>query len=190
MESRIMTTQKLTVGIDIDDVLFPWYDLAHKFSVEARITNGMTPTSWAPYSDYGCTDQAWFNVLANALHNGMYEAPPIPGSVEAVHRIAEAGHSIHIVTARGLLAHGLTIKAATVAWIEAYDVPYDALHFTGDKTRVRTDVFVDDHLKHTAALEAVGTRTFLVDRVYNRSTAHPRRISHISEFADALVGSA
>jgi len=177
----------LTVGIDIDDVLFPWYDLAHEASVAAGITNGVTPSSWAPFQDYGCTDQAWFDVLAGALHAGMYEAPPIPGAVEAVRRIADAGHSIHIVTARGLLAHGLTIKAATVAWIETHDVPHDALHFAGDKTTVRTDVFVDDHLKHTTALEAVGTMTWLVDRVYNRTEAHPRRISHISEFADALV---
>lgn len=183
-------TEKLTVGIDIDDVLFPWYDLAHEASVAAGIANGVTPTQWAPFADYGCTDQEWFDVLAAALHDGMYEAAPIPGAVEAVRRIADAGHQVHIVTARGLLAHGLTIKAATVAWIEAHDVPHDALHFTGDKTTVRTDVFVDDHPKHTAALEGVGTTTYLVDRVYNRGTDHPRRIAHISEFADAIVGAA
>lgn len=167
----------LTVGVDIDDVLFPWYDLAHEACVAAGITNGMTPTSWAPFEDYGCTDQQWYDVLAGALHAGMYEAPPLNGAVEALHRITDAGHKIHIVTARGLLAHGLAIKAATVAWIEANDVPHVALHFTGDKTLVRTDVFVDDHPRHVRGLEAQGTRTWLVDRPYNQDCSHPRRRS-------------
>lgn len=179
---------QLHVGIDIDDVLFPWYDLAHEASAAAGITNGVAPSSWAPYKDYGCTDQEWFDVLADALHAGMYEADPIPGAIAAVSRIAEAGHHVHLVTARGLLAHGLTIKAATVAWVEAHGIPHTSLHFTGDKTLVRTDVSIDDHLKHTAALEASGVRTYLVDKVYNREANHPRRVKHIGEFADAVLG--
>jgi FMN phosphatase YigB (HAD superfamily) len=180
-------TRTLTVGIDIDDVLFPWYDLAHEASTRAGITNGITPTSWAPFTQYGCTDQEWFDVLSDALHDGMYEHHPIPGAVDALHRIADAGHSIHIVTARGLLNHGLAIKAATVAWIEAHDVPHVGLHFTGDKTMVRTDVFIDDHPRHVEGLEAIGVPTWLVDRPYNQDCPHPRRVTHISEFADSVI---
>lgn len=177
----------LTVGIDIDDVLFPWYDLAHAASVEAGITNGVTPTTWAPYENYGCTDQEWFDVLSDALHAGMYEADPIPGAVEAVRQIAEAGHHVHLVTARGLLAHGLKIKAATVAWVEAHDVPHAGLHFLNRKSLVRTDVSIDDHWKHIDDLEGAGVTTYLVSKSYNQDRQHPRRVSHIQEFADAIL---
>lgn len=186
-----MGSAPLEVGVDIDDVLFPWYDLAHEASVAAGITNGITPSSWAPFEDYGCTDQEWFDVLSDALHSGMYEKEPIPGAIEAVRRIHDAGHRVHLVTARGLLAHGLAIKAATIAWIEAHDVPHDALHFTGQKSDVVVDVFVDDRPQHAFELEACGIKTYLIDRPYNRDVTHPRRIKHVSEFADRiLVGAA
>lgn len=180
----------LTVGIDIDDVLFPWYDLAHSASVEAGITNGKQATSWAPFNDYGCADQQWFDVLSDALHAGMYEADPIPGAVDAVREIADLGHSIHLVTARGLLAHGLEIKAATVAWVQAHDIPHDGLHFVNQKSLVRTDLSIDDHWRHIDDLRDHGTDTWLVDRPYNRYRHHENRVSHIKDFAAALRRSA
>lgn len=176
----------LTVGIDIDDVLFPWYDLAHAASEKAGITNGVTPTQWAPYLEYGCTDREWFDVLDTALFEGMYLRAPLPGAIAAVRRIYEAGHQVHLVTARGALANGPSIKAATVEWINTFGVPYHGLHFTVDKTLVRVDVAIDDSPRNTDALEGAGVLTYLVDRPYNRDHDHPRRITHISEFATAL----
>lgn len=177
----------MRVGIDIDDVLFPWYDLAHEASVKAGITNGCTPTSWAPYAEYGCTDEAWFDVLRDALEDGMYQRAPIPGAIDAVRRIADAGHDVHLVTARGGLANGLRIKAETVAWIEAHQVPHAGLHFLADKAAVRVDVAVDDSPRNTDALEAAGVCTWLVHRPYNAGHDHPRRITHLSEFATAIL---
>ncbi len=174
------------VGVDIDDVLFPWYDLAHEASVAAGITNGVTATSWGPFAEYGCTDQQWFDVLGEALEDGMYLRAPIPGALKALDRIAAAGYEIHLVTARGALANGLRIKRDTVEWITRHAVPHTGLHFTVDKTAVLVDYAIDDSPRNTDALDAAGVHTWLVDRPYNRGHAHPRRITHVSEFAAAL----
>ena len=86
----------LRIGVDIDDVLTGWYARAHEISVDAGITNGKTPTSWAPFNEYGCTDQEWYDVLSVATLDGrLYSTEPYAGVVEALQRrdipVVEAG---------------------------------------------------------------------------------------------------
>jgi hypothetical protein len=183
-----MTSKSLRVGVDVDDVLFPWYDNAHQLCVNAKITNGVNPTTWSPHEEYGCTMQAWLDVLEEGTLDGaLYAGPPYLGAIDALWRLQNAGHSIHLVTARGFFVLGHLIREQTVNWLADYDVPHDTLTFAKDKTIVRTDVFVDDSAKNVAALTAAGVQTWMVNQPHNAAAVHHLRVDHVSEFVDAVL---
>lgn len=177
----------MRVGVDVDDVLFPWYERAHAACVAAGITNGVEPCTWSPFDEYGCEPQAWYDALEVATLSGeLYSGDPYPGAVDALIRLQDAGHSVHLVTARGFLAHGNLIKAQTVEWLGTYGVPHDTLTFSPDKTIVRTDVFADDSERNVTALRAAGIRVCLIDAPHNRHmTGH--RDASVAEFVDEIL---
>ena len=181
----------MRLGIDIDDVLFPWFDKAHAACERAGITNGVTPTQWSCYVDYGRTLEEWLAVMdAATLDGSLYTGEPYPGAVEALHRLKDAGHTLHVVTARGFFQHGDLIRKATIEWLRDNDIPHDSLTFTKDKTFVRTDAFVDDSWKNVSELEAAGVPTWMVDAPHNKANEHHRRVASVGEFADIILGMA
>ena len=180
----------MRIGIDIDDVLYPWYLTAHMLSEAAGITNGVTPTTWRCYEDYGCTDQEWFDVLADATLSGdLYTAPPIGDTVEQLQRLRDAGHTIHLVTARGFMQHGEAIRLLTVEWLAAWDIPHDSLTFTRDKRVVVTDVFLDDASHNYDELTAAGRKAWLLHAPHNAEHRDGRLcVETLGEFVDAVLG--
>lgn len=183
-----MTGKSLRVGVDVDDVLFPWYLNAHQLCVAAKITNGINPTTWSPHEEYGCPMQDWLDVLEEGTLNGaLYSGPPYLGAIDALWRLQNAGHSIHLVTARGFFVLGHLIREQTVNWLADYDVPHDTLTFAKDKTIVRTDVFVDDSARNVEALTAAGVQTWMVNQPHNAAAVHNLRVDHVSEFVDAVL---
>lgn len=181
-------TDSLRIGVDIDDVLFPWFDKAHALCEEAGITNGVTPTQWSCYLDYGVTLEDWLAVMeAGTLDGRLYSGEPYPGAVEALSRLREAGHTIHLVTARGFFAHGDLIRRHTIEWLADNEIPHDSLTFSKDKTFVRTDVFVDDSWRNVSDLVAAGVRTWMVDAPHNRSNEYHMRVPSVVEFVDAVL---
>lgn len=180
----------LRIGVDIDDVLTGWYARAHEISLAAGITNGMTPTSWAPFNEYGCTDQEWYDVLSVATLDGrLYSTEPYAGVVEALQRLKDAGHTIHLVTARGFLAHGDLIRERTIQWLAAHQIPHDTLTFSKRKSVVRTDYFIDDSEKNVKELADLpdGPIVYLLDQPHNRHFYWPRRIESFVGFADEIL---
>lgn len=181
----------MRIGVDIDDVLFPWYDQAHVACTAAGITNGITPTSWYVHESYGCTLEEWIAALSAATLDGsLYRGDPYPGAVDALERLKAAGHTIHLVTARGLLQHGELIKAHTYRWVADHLAHVvDSLTFSKDKTVVPVDVFIDDNVKNYDAVEAAGIECWLIDRPWNQDTGDGRwRFSSFAEYADDLLG--
>ena len=183
-----LTSKSLRVGVDIDDVLYSWYERAHQLCVNAKITNGIQPTTWSPHEEYGCTMQDWLDVLEEGTLNGsLYGGEPYLGAVESLWRLRDAGHTVHLVTARGFFVLGHMIREQTVDWLAAYDVPHDSLTFTKDKTDVPVDVFVDDSAKNVAQLVAAGVPTWMVNQPHNAGAVHHLRVDHVSEFVDAVL---
>lgn len=192
-----MTT--FNIGVDIDDVLHPWFLTAHELCVAAGITNGVTPTSWRMYQEYGCDLQAWVDVLEQATVGGdLYGVPPIPGAVEALRRLYFEGHRIHLVTARGTGAwqtfdQRLEIHGQTRTWLEEYAVPHHTLHFTSDKSLVarelKLDYFVDDGIHNFQDLEigAPECKTYLMTAPHNGDFWTPFRLETMNEFADLVI---
>jgi hypothetical protein len=176
----------LHIGVDVDDVIFPWYHLAHEASLRAGITNGAEPKSWQPYEEYGCSQQAWFDALEVATLDGsLYRGDLYPGAAEALQRLIDAGHYVHIVTARGFFNHGHLIRQATVHTLK--DVPHHSLTFTKDKTIMRLDAFVDDAVHNVQALVAAGIPTWMVNQPHNAGFEYHLRVNHVSEFVDSVL---
>lgn len=190
-------THNLSIAVDIDDVLFPWYDNAHRASQAAGIApEGITPVTWQPYDEYDCTAEQWWEVLRAATYDGtLYLGDPYPGAIGALWEFERAGHAIHLVTARGTHksldpeVKGL-IEAATVRWLAEHHAPYDSLTFSHDKTIVPADYAVDDNINNYDALEAAGVAVWLIDQPWNRDGADKqvrRRVNSLSEFADIVL---
>ena len=178
----------LNIGVDLDDVAFPWYTKAHAACVKAGITNGVSPKTWSPHAEYGCGEQAWHDALEVATLDGsLYSGRPYPGAVAALNRLTDAGHHIHLVTARGFLIQGHMIRNQTVDWLKKYDVPHESLTFSKDKTIVVVDVFVEDAAKNVQKLVDAGTRTFMVSRAHNAKYIYSPRVKSLSEFADIIL---
>jgi 5'(3')-deoxyribonucleotidase len=178
----------MRIGIDIDDVLFPWFDRAHEACTYAGITNGVTPSQWECWKDYGTSMEAWLGVMEDATLDGsLYTGAPYPGAIEALRELKAAGHTLHMVTARGFFIHGHLIRKHTVEWLETWHVPHDTLTFAKDKTLVHTDVFVDDSWKNVQALVAAGIPTWMVDAPHNQGAVYDLRVPSVVEFAAAIL---
>lgn len=178
----------MRIGIDLDDVCFPWFDKAHAACEQAGITNGVTPTQWAMYDDYGVTLEEWLRVMeAATLDGSLYTGDPYPGTYEALGALQDAGHTLHVVTARGFFAHGDLIRRHTIEWLAEWEIPHDTLTFAKDKTLVRTDVFVDDSWKNVQELTAAGVATWMVDAPHNQGVEYAHRVQSVVEFAAAIL---
>jgi hypothetical protein len=193
--SRLLVRQQpLSIVIDIDDVLFPWYRSAHAICEAAGITNGVEPTTWEVWEDYGIEPEQWWATLrAATLDGSLYEAAPYEGSLNATWRLEAAGHFVHLVTARGTHTEDPVlrecIEAATHRWLAAWHFPYDSLTFSADKTIVPADFAVDDNTSNYDALERAGAVSFLVNQPWNAPYDDGRRrVDSLAAFAAIILG--
>jgi hypothetical protein len=187
------------VGVDIDDVLHPWFLTAHGLCEAAGITNGVTPKSWRMADEYGVHIDVWAKVLEQATKEGtLYGVAPIPGAVEALRRLLFAGHRIHLITARGTAdwqtpEEQAEIHRQTRAWVEEYAVPHDSLIFDKEKARVaremKLDYFIDDAIHNFQHLELVAEKcqTYLLTAPHNGDFYTPFRLETMDEFADLVI---
>jgi hypothetical protein len=190
------------VGFDIDDVLFPWYARAHEACVEAGITNGVEPTTWRPYEEYGCSKEDWLEALdVVTLKGSLYiKHGPDEDAVRALRSLMFDGHEVHLITARGFIGHSRLISQHTVRWLEQYAIPYKTLSFTRAKGRrvaeLGLDYFIDDNEGNWRDVanamwalhrESRG-RSFLLDRPWNRNvdTFTGERVGSVQEYVDII----
>lgn len=149
----------LRIGVDIDDVLYPWH--------ERRPPAGAT----------------WQQIAA------ALDGTPYPGVRKALRRIQEAGHTVHLVTARGEGSeHSAQVREVTQRWLERHKIPHDSLHFTRDKASVPTDAFLDDDPGNCRRLVAAGVEAYLLDRPWNVGEPDAQRVASVDAFADIALG--
>jgi hypothetical protein len=177
------------IGVDIDDVLMPWADTAHGICEAAGITNGATITHWEFWKDYGCDPQTVWDLLDHAtVHGGLYDAAPYDGAADALQRLTDAGHTVHLVTARGFLANGPLIRQLTCAWLDQWSIPHDSLTFATDKRVVPVDHFIDDSLRNYDQLDSAGVDVHLLTRSHNQVTpCHRRRVDSLAQFVELVI---
>jgi FMN phosphatase YigB (HAD superfamily) len=104
-----------------------------------------------------------------------------------LHDLREAGHTIHVVTHR-FSGKVSCVQEATRSWFAKKGLIYDTLDFSGDKTSVKTDLFIEDNLKNYDALDAAGVKSYLVNRPYNLQNDYRRRVNSVNEFTNLILG--
>lgn len=177
------------IGVDIDDVLFPWSDTAHSLCESAGITNGASITCWEFWLDYGCEPQTVWDVLdAATMNGGLYDGAPYDGAAEALQSLVDAGHTVHLVTARGFLTNGPLIRQLTCAWLERWSIPHHSLTFAKDKRLVPVDHFIDDSLANYDQLDGAGVDVHLLNRPHNLILpCDRRRVDTLEQFVAQVI---
>lgn len=168
------------VGIDLDGVI---YDFNGSLRTWLRKNIDKYPLDkypfsgayrWEFYEDWGLTQEEFVaecHAAADAGHLFRY-GEPLDNARSELNRLRATGHVIVLITDRSF---GTTVgkvnpsELATLAWIKQWDIPYDELHFTANKTTIPVDYMIDDRPKNfTEFQEGTLTDVWLRTRPWNK----------------------
>lgn len=182
----------MRIGVDLDGPCANFVEsLARYLRSRGRAA---TVESWQQhycgYRGWGLTDDEFLGWCHRAADDGelFTNIDPEPGVVPALERLRDAGHTIHIVTARNFGSVGAS-EAATMSWLARHRVPLHSLTFSSDKTVVPTDVFIEDNLGNYDALEGAGCEPWLVTLPHNPDAdgRTRRRVPDLPAFVDMVL---
>lgn len=179
------------VGVDLDGVC---YDFAASLRYFLCATAARTPeecpeaTRWEFYEDWGYSLSEFLEWCRLGTEAGVIftHGEPYPGTVAALETLAHRGHTLHVITDRSFGSNGAS-ERATRAWLDRHELPFHSLTFSPDKTIVRTDYMIDDKLANYDALDAAGTKVFLLDRPWNQDDGTRRRVASLAEFVEVVA---
>lgn len=193
-EVLLTSRRSFEIMVDVDDVLMPWADEIHRRCHLAGLHDGTKPwKTWHMWEDYGCSKEAWLDVVDAATIDGLYHTPPVPGSVEGIRRLYWEGHGIRVVTARGFMAHAEEIRRWTEEYLEEWAIPHHSLTFAHDKVDaqvelgVHFDFAIDDGVHNYEALDSAGVAVYLQDRPHNQTFDAERRVQSVGDFVDIVL---
>lgn len=184
-------TRALHVGVDLDEVCYPFIETVRQLVVEDRGAADLElaqPTGWGiPLREWGFDGASFEAFFVQVIRDGRLfrHGDPIEGAVEGLAALADAGHDIHLVTARRWAPVQAEIEAATREWLDRHGLAHTTLTFDEDKTVVPTDVFLDDAVHNYEALEAAGGFPVLYHQHYNADHGG-RRVHSWPEFVDLV----
>ncbi|MBM4707883.1 hypothetical protein GS982_01595 [Rhodococcus hoagii] len=179
------------IGVDLDGVIYPFEDAIKRY---LRDEYGVPesempyPTSWHFYTEWGLSAN-WFDRLCNEAadaHELFAVLPPYGPAGDPLRSLRDAGHTIHIVTARAYGKPGVA-EDATVKWLDRWRIPYDTLTFARDKTVIPTDWFIDDKPSNYEALDRTETTAVIMDRPWNRELTDALRVKNMRQFAELVL---
>lgn len=185
----------MRVGVDLDGVVYDFARHVQRYLIEHEghsLEELAFLDSWNFWIEWGWDDERFMRACDQAVDAGVLYATgePNAGAVEALRRIADAGHELHVVTARSSGTAPAAALVATESWLDTYEIPYSSLTMSADKTVVPTDVFVDDSLANYDALVLAGVRAYLLNQPWNAPYDDGRRrVADVAEFADAILSS-
>lgn len=191
------------IMVDIDDVVFPTMASIHARALDKGLHDGTAPMRWSGWESLTlpggapCPPEVYWDLWSEfALDGGYLSTPPIPEAAEALRRLHFAGHRIHFVTARGMMAHGEDIKRWTAEWLEEFAIPHDSLAFASDKAQeMRRQIqaggsawsyAIDDRAKNVAALADAGVEAYLLTHEHNHADVGLPRVDTVTQFADII----
>ncbi|MCL4413186.1 MAG: hypothetical protein M1522_00315 [Actinobacteria bacterium] len=186
MGSRPQITT-LDVGVDLDGCVYPFVEVLRDWihlDTDRPLSELPYPTSWHFFEEQWGYERDEFPVhVARGVSAGVIfrSGLPIQGSVSTLQQIADAGHRIHVVTARFAPGAEDVVAASTHWWLKTHGVPYLSLTISADKNAVPTDVFIDDSPANYAEIEAAGGNPWLYDRPWN-ADAPGRRVRSWTQF--------
>ncbi len=181
----------MRVGIDLDGVLYNFQDSFVRFLEEAGLDQKYNVKkkydTWNFFEAWGMTPAEFVEICHEGVEAGIiFAGPSRKRAGSAIRRIKKAGHTIHIITDRPF-GKKITSQETTLKWLDDHEIPYDSITFSADKTIVPTDYFVEDKLENYDALDAAGTKVYLINRPWNKRDDDRRRINSITDFANLLT---
>lgn len=162
--------------VDMDGVIANWgkqWD---------HVLNTFWPDSWAPRSHQQATfdlnaglDAYDRDVVAMVMnHHHFYrDIEPIPGAIDALHRMVADGHTVNICTSPWLTNE--TCVADKLQWLDTHVGAgwAERAVVTKDKTLVRGDILIDDKPEIRGAYEPEWEH-ILFDQPYNQGIDRQR----------------
>jgi uncharacterized HAD superfamily protein len=145
--------------------------------------------TWNWFEEWESRDEFMENLHESVDAGSMYWQGDLyePGIGVEMRKLQDAGHTIHVVTAR-LFGRELCPKEATSYWFSNNDIPFDTLTVAKDKTIVPTDYFIEDNQRNYDALEAAGVQVYLINRPHNLENDSRRRVNTVKEFINLVLG--
>lgn len=184
-----MTTNNLRIGVDFDGVLFdhvPYIlrGFRDRYGIDLN-DEGLRHWDFYHYEAVRAADlppSKVYGLLQDIETDSLLHVEP-PRDARAAPVMAswlEAGHEVHIVTARGHHA-----EAATRLFLQTHGIPHSGLHM-GVRIKTGWDVLVDDAPHNVLTAAADGTLALLMDHPYNRDVpahSNPKRVQDWSQVA-------
>lgn len=176
-----------TTMLDLDGVIHPWVPTFQPW-LEKRIGKKIGQwLTWHHYRHHNITDEEFVAHLTRYAEEGGFTwSGPYPGSVEPLNRLVEAGHTIHIVTDRPLVAH-----EGTLGWLKHHKVPHHSIEIGRDKTtfmkRGPGPYFaIDDRVENVQAMRDAGVNAYLLDWPWNEHSDLPR-VKSVEEYVEIVL---
>jgi len=176
----------MRLAVDLDGVVFDFvsnlrnYLVDHHGRIEHELPDAET---WDFFVDqWGITLDQFLEICAEGVDAGVIfrQGEPLPGARDAINRLRANGHTIHFVTDRRF---GAKSPHNTYDWLAEYDIGYDSLSFSHDKTIIDADILIEDRDRNYLAVEAHGkVIPVLMTRPWNLDLVGARRVADWAEF--------
>lgn len=179
------------VGWDLDGVEYDFAEsvrrAAKHFGMDLEFCYG-EPDDWYFYRPWGLSDKEFVELCHRGADAGIiFAGERRPNGLEAINRLRDAGHEIHIITDRSFGSHPSVSEKLTRLFLEEHGYQYDSLTFSADKTVVPTDFFIEDKIQNYDALDAVGCQVYLINRPWNLEDDNRRRVNFHVEFVQKVL---
>lgn len=179
----------MRIGLDLDGVVYDWVAsmAAAAQQLWGREASALPPArTWDFWRDqWGFSLDEFLTLYREGVRAGVVftHGGPYPGAREAVAQMRADGHTVHVVTDRGLPDIAELSQQATFTWLEQHGMAVDSVTFAADKTVVPTDVFIEDRVENYIHLDEAGSHPVLIDRPYNLHLPDARRVPDLPAFA-------
>ncbi|STC69789.1 5' nucleotidase, NT5C type [Corynebacterium pilosum] len=181
------------VGVDLDGVVADYTAAIRPYVAQHK---GVSPDDLPDPTTYNLVKAGWgiengaeyLQIHRAAVKDGLYvNMPAIDGAAEAMRKLSDAGAHIRVVTHRLIMGGShRRVVTDTAEWLDAHDIPYMSLCFTGLKDSVAAHVYLEDSPTNIEALRKEGYTTIVYDQLYNREVPGPR-ISKWPDGAEAVL---
>ena len=181
----------LDVGLDLDGVMyraFEW-DLQHYCINQLGYDPETLPLPWTRWDSWremwGMDEETFLRLCHEATDAGeMFVHGNVePHAVEVINRLHDAGHQIHIITAR---AFGRRSPHNSADWLHKHGIPFESLAMVRNKKLMRPDIMLDDHEYNFADMWSVGVETWLYDQPWNDHVDTEYRVHGWLEFEEVV----
>lgn len=154
----------MKIAVDIDGVMADFATPANAFMASLLGVEPVEPYQWEWYHQYGDEgEQAWKRLwkLIAADPEWFTTLEPIPGAVEGVQALVEAGHDVEFVTARNPRYYGVTRL-----WFDTLDLDLP-VHCHRDKWELGHDALLDDNVDNVDLFHSHGGKACLFLQTWN-----------------------